>query len=45
MANTSTHMHKKCPHCGGELSASLLPNYSYTCLACDEDFYECEVGE
>jgi hypothetical protein len=34
---------KKCPHCNSMLIKSGLTEYAYTCISCDEDFYECEV--
>lgn len=29
----------KCPRCGGPLRKSYLPEYSYQCFECNEDFY------
>lgn len=34
---------KECPHCGCYLFKSDLPQYSYVCAECDENFDECEV--
>lgn len=34
---------KKCPRCGGPLSWSDIPQYTYQCFTCDEDFYNIEV--
>ena len=34
---------KKCPHCGGTLYLSDVPDYEYVCPICDENFYEIEV--
>lgn len=33
----------KCPKCNNRLKKSMIPNYSFTCLECDEDFYTFEV--
>lgn len=34
-----------CPRCNGVLYKSELPDYSYQCFVCDEDFYGIEVGK
>ena len=34
---------KLCPKCGESLWESDLPEYSYVCFDCDENFYEFEV--
>lgn len=34
---------KHCPICGELLLKSDLPQYSYVCALCEENFYECEV--
>ena len=34
---------KNCPRCGLSLIPSVLVQYDYQCLYCDEDFYDCEV--
>lgn len=31
-----------CCRCGSPLFKSLLPDYTYQCFTCDEDFYEFE---
>lgn len=40
---TKHGLSKKCPKCGSQLLESDLPQYSYLCFECDENFYECEV--
>lgn len=32
-----------CPHCGGPLIPSEIPDYVWQCIDCDEDFYGIEV--
>ena len=34
---------KVCPHCGNSLYLSDLPQYSYVCPECDENFYNIEA--
>ena len=34
---------KSCPRCGLPLIPSVISDYDYQCLYCDEDFYDCEV--
>ena len=34
---------KSCPRCGLSLIPSVILDYDYQCLYCDEDFYDCEV--
>lgn len=34
---------KVCPHCGSSLYLSDLPQYSYVCPKCDENFYNLET--
>ena len=34
---------KSCPRCGLSLIPSVISDYDYQCLYCDEDFYDCEV--
>lgn len=34
---------KYCPHCGGPVYRSDLPQYRYQCFDCDEDFFVIEV--
>lgn len=34
---------QKCPRCGAFLYESDLPEYTYLCKDCDENFYSCEV--
>ena len=34
-----------CPKCGKELLLSNLPDYTFQCEECDEDFYRMEVKE
>ena len=34
-----------CRRCGGPVYASDIPEYSYQCFHCDEDFYSVEVEE
>lgn len=34
---------KKCPRCGKALYLSDLEDYDYTCVSCDENFYDVEV--
>ena len=33
----------RCPRCGGPLYNSMIPEYTFQCLECDEDFYFIEV--
>ena len=33
-----------CKKCGAPLFPSLLPDYTYQCFQCDEDFYAIEQG-
>lgn len=35
----------KCPRCRGPLYNSYLPEYSYQCFKCDEDFYGFEANK
>lgn len=39
-ANGLTH---RCPHCGHALVESDLPEYTYLCPLCDENFYKFEA--
>ena len=34
---------QRCPRCGGMLRTSDLPEYSFVCPECDENFYGIEV--
>ena len=34
---------QRCPKCGGMLRTSDLPEYSFVCPECDENFYGVEV--
>ena len=34
----------KCPRCGGPVYPSDIPEYTYQCFDCDEDFYSFEVN-
>lgn len=34
-----------CPHCGKPVVQSELPQYTWQCLDCDEDFYDFEFEE
>lgn len=34
---------KRCPRCSTSLIPSVISDYDYQCLYCDEDFYDCEV--
>lgn len=34
---------KLCPRCHTSLIPSVISDYDYQCLYCDEDFYDCEV--
>ena len=34
---------KSCPRCVLSLIPSVISDYDYQCLYCDEDFYDCEV--
>lgn len=33
----------KCPKCNRNLTLSIIKDYSFTCLNCEEDFYKMEV--
>ena len=33
----------KCPRCNRVLTKSQVPDYTYSCDYCDEDFYKFEV--
>ncbi len=35
---------KECPHCGGSLYLSDLPQYEYVCPECEENFFNIEVS-
>lgn len=35
-------VNKKCFRCGSQLYKSELPDYTYQCFKCDEDFYSFE---
>lgn len=36
---------RSCVHCGKELLPSIIGDYDYQCVYCDEDFYEFESNE
>lgn len=43
---TATNGEKhKCPHCGKELTPSVLGDYDWQCPDCEEDFYNCELKD
>ena len=39
---TFMESYRTCCRCGSLLFRSLLPNYSFQCFICDEDFYNFE---